>query len=128
MEAPRTNQEPVFDGSGPGNDASPADAFAVAVSALMEERGLSVRSLAKRAGVSPGHLSRVARAADGKRPSPALVLRVSKALELRDDFFLEARRAMVHRAVDMDPEFANRVYAGVAETRNEITGASARSD
>jgi len=128
MEAPRTNQEPVFDGSGPGNDASPADAFAVAVSALMEERGLSVRSLAKRAGVSPGHLSRVARAADGKRPSPALVLRVSKALELRDDFFLEARRATIHRVVDIDPAFANRVYTDAAETRSEIRAPPERTD
>jgi transcriptional regulator with XRE-family HTH domain len=62
------------------------------VTRLLKEKGWSIRELARRAGVTDVHLSRVLRRANYKTPSAELARRVAVALELPDDYFLEFGR------------------------------------
>src|SRR5690242_17457523 len=59
---------------------------------LLRERGLSLRAVARRAGVNDAHLSRALRGARSKSVSGDLAGRVAHALELPEDYFIEYRR------------------------------------
>jgi transcriptional regulator with XRE-family HTH domain len=75
----------------------------------MDERGLSLRGLAGRAGVDPSHLSRVLRA-KGKVPSADLAAAVAVALGLDRDYFVEYREQRVIAAIRSDPRLRESVY------------------
>lgn len=83
--------------------------FGVEVTALLEQRGLSLRALALRAGVSAGHLSMVIHGHRGlgNPPTDELVERLAAALEVEPDFFADYRR---RRAVEDYPEAIDRLY------------------
>ena len=71
---------------------------------------LSVRALAKMVGVSPSHLSRVIRCADGKRPSLDLLQRLARALGVPTDYFIEIRTAAVIAVLKTDSDLTDNLY------------------
>ena len=77
--------------------------FGPAVAALIRERQIGVRRLARMTGVTPGHMSRVLRQTGGKRPSATLIQRVTEVLELPDHYFREQRRDRLLARLDEDP-------------------------
>lgn len=77
---------------------------------LLAERGLSVRSVAQAANISPSHLSRALRGKDYKTPGPRLTRAVAAALALPEDYFPEAREAYVLDRVKSDPPLRDRLY------------------
>lgn len=81
------------------------------LSALLAARpDLSMRALAKAVGVSPGHLSRVIRGADGKRASLELLDRLARELGLPADYFVETRIARVLLMIHTDPQLTDGLY------------------
>ena len=81
---------------------------------LLEERGLTLRGLARLAGVDHAHLSRVLRHQPGKRPSADLARRIAQALELPEDFFPEAREGLVVEHVRRNPKLRDELYDRLA--------------
>jgi transcriptional regulator with XRE-family HTH domain len=77
---------------------------------LLDERRLTLRALARSVGVDHAHLSRVLRQRDGKRPTAELAVRIAKALELPEDFFVEFREAAVVEAVRQDGALRDDLY------------------
>lgn len=77
---------------------------------LLEERGLSIRAIARAADVDPAHLSRVLRGVRGKTPSPELARRVAEALGLPRDYFPEWREAVILHRIREDPALRDRIY------------------
>jgi transcriptional regulator with XRE-family HTH domain len=71
---------------------------------------MSIRALATKVPVTAGHMSRVLRSADGKRPTPTLLRRISEILDLPSDFFIEVRRACVQELVAADDGLTDRLY------------------
>jgi transcriptional regulator with XRE-family HTH domain len=71
---------------------------------------LSVRALAKAVGVSPSHLSRVIRGADGKRPSLDLLQRLARTLGVPTDYFIETRTAAVIAVLKTDAGLTDNLY------------------
>jgi len=84
--------------------------FVVELPRLLEQRHLSIRALARQAGVTDAHLSRVLRRADYKTPSGDLTRRVAVALGLPEDYFPEYREAFVIDTIRNDPELRDRLY------------------
>ena len=78
---------------------------------LLEERGYSLRRLAREAGVDPSHLSRVLRQTGYKTPSGELTGKVAEALGLPSDYFPEYRQAVVLARVRTDTALRERLYA-----------------
>lgn len=78
---------------------------------LLEERGYSLRRLAREAGVDPSHLSRVLRQTGYKTPSGELTGKVAEALGFPKDYFPEYRQAVVLERVQTDTELRERLYA-----------------
>ncbi len=83
--------------------------FGRAVAAAMRERQIGVRQLARQAGISPGHLSRVLREVDGKRATPELIERVREALKFPEAFFVESRRHRIVALLETDPELTDEI-------------------
>jgi transcriptional regulator with XRE-family HTH domain len=77
---------------------------------LLEDRGLSIRAIARAADVDAAHLSRVLRGARGKTTSPELARRVAEALGLPSDYFPEWREAVILRRIREDPALRDRIY------------------
>jgi transcriptional regulator with XRE-family HTH domain len=71
---------------------------------------MSVRQLAKDAGVSDAHLSRVLRGVNYKSPSGDLTRRVALALGLSEDYFPEFREAFVLERVRATPSLREQLY------------------
>lgn len=84
--------------------------FVEVVPRLLEERGMSLRALARAAEVNAGHLSRVLRQRDYKSPSAELTERVALAFELPRDYFPEFREAVVIRRIRSDARLRDEVY------------------
>jgi transcriptional regulator with XRE-family HTH domain len=84
--------------------------FVEELPSLLEERGMSLRAVARAAGVGDDHLSRVLRGARSKKASPELTKRVAAALGLPDDYFVEARLDFVSQRLSRDPALLDRVY------------------
>lgn len=78
--------------------------------ALMDERDLSLRGLARRARVDASHLSRIISGDYTSPPSAELLARISDALELDAGYFIEARVAALHDRILKDPELRDRLY------------------
>ena len=77
---------------------------------LLQERGLSLRSLGERVGVTGAHLSRVVRRADYKTVSPELAGRVARALGLPIDYFPEYREGYIIERIRSDRRLRDRLY------------------
>lgn len=84
--------------------------LAECLEALLRERGMSIRELARRTETSPSHLSRIMRGVEEKRPSGALASRVATALDLPPDHFAEARLAAILEILRADSERRDDVY------------------
>lgn len=84
--------------------------FVKELPALIEDRGLSIRAVARSAEVDPGHLSRVLRGARGKTVSPELAARVAKSLGLPEDYFPEWREAIIVDRIHKDPKLRDQIY------------------
>jgi transcriptional regulator with XRE-family HTH domain len=91
--------------------------FGKATTALMRERQMGVRQLARQVEISPGYLSRVLREVDGRRPSPQLVERVREALGLPAGFFVESRLRKAVALLEQDPGLVDQITPGTAKTR-----------
>jgi len=77
---------------------------------LLTERGMSLRALAGRAGVSASYLSRVLRHAEYKTAGPELARKVALALGLPKDYFLEFREGFVIDRVRADAQLRDQLY------------------
>ena len=84
--------------------------FVDEVPRLLEARRMSIRQLARLAGVTDAHLSRVLRGADYKSVSESLARRVAISLELPEDYFPEVREAVVIERVRRDGRFRDELY------------------
>jgi transcriptional regulator with XRE-family HTH domain len=84
--------------------------FSDQVPRLLHERGLSIRALARAAGVTDAHLSRVLRRVNYKTASTDLARRVALALDLPVDYFPEFREGVVIDRVKHDPKLRDRLY------------------
>jgi len=80
----------------------------------MNERGLSLRTIAQRADVSHSHLSRALRGGTGRSASPELIAAVAVAFGLPEDYFPEVRHARVMAALRQRPDALNRLYDGLS--------------
>lgn len=78
---------------------------------LLEERNLSVRALAIKAGVSASHLGRVLRQRDYKTPSAELCCRLARALDLPEDYWPDYRERFVIDRVRSDPQLREDLYS-----------------
>ena len=74
---------------------------------------MSQRALAREAGVSASHLSRVLRREDYKTASRELAANVARVLGLPDDYFPEYREAIVIERVRRDANWRERLYRQV---------------
>ena len=77
---------------------------------LLEEKGLTLRSLARAVGVNHAHLSRIVRHQGGKTAGPDLARRVAEAFGLPPDFFPEYREATVVERVRRDANLRDELY------------------
>ena len=77
---------------------------------LLEERGLSLRAIARQVGVTDAHLSRVLRGANYKTVSPRLAARIGDALGLGADFFPEAREGYVIEEIRSDADLRDEIF------------------
>lgn len=76
---------------------------------LLQEKGLTLRGLARAAGVDHAHLSRLIRHR-GQRPSADLAERIAEALELPRGFFPESREAVVVEEVRRNADLRDELY------------------
>jgi len=90
--------------------------FADELPRLLEERGLSIRTVARAAGVTGAHLSRVLRGVNYKTVSPDLARRVALALDLPEDYFPEQREGVVIQRIRNDPKLRDELYARISQT------------
>lgn len=77
---------------------------------LLDEHGLSMRELARRADVDQSHLSRLSAGPSGGLASGSLAERVAEALGLPSDYFPEARRSRLLEAIDRDSDLRDKLY------------------
>ena len=84
---------------------------------LLAERNLSLRAVARESEVSHSFLSRVLRERDYKRASPELARRVAKALDLPEDFFVEAREGFIIERMKGDPRIREELYDTLRKRR-----------
>ena len=84
--------------------------FDEALSALLDERGISQRKLAQLIDVNPSHLSRVLNPANAIQPSAELIRRVTEALGLPHGYFAEARETFVTLLVHADSRLRDELY------------------
>jgi transcriptional regulator with XRE-family HTH domain len=91
--------------------------FVEELPALLRERQLSLRSLARDAGVTDPHLSRLLRGVGYRtRPSADLARRIALALGLPADYFREYREAVVIEQVKRDPKLREELYDQLKKT------------
>jgi transcriptional regulator with XRE-family HTH domain len=88
----------------------PSKSFREELPNLLNERGLSLRALARAAGVGHDQLSRALSGDRNARASGDLAQAVSRALSLPDDYFAEARLAQIMAALRQDHQLLDRVY------------------
>lgn len=94
--------------------------FVVEARRLMQQENLTLRDLAAQADVDDGYLAHVLNGK--KRASEDLVLRVSLALDLPADYFIEYRRAAVDEYLKHEPRIVNRLYYG--DVRGRLRGSA----
>jgi len=86
-----------------------AEPFGVAIERLMNESGLTYRSLAARTELSAGYLNHLVH---GNRPVPsnAVIDRLATALEVDPDHFQEYRMRIIAERLVEKPELVDRLY------------------
>jgi transcriptional regulator with XRE-family HTH domain len=85
--------------------------FASELAEILTKRGISQRELAEAAEVCQSHLSRLLRQADSRlHPSPDLMRRISVALDLRADHFVEYRQHVLIERIRSDLAFCDAAY------------------
>jgi transcriptional regulator with XRE-family HTH domain len=89
---------------------------------LLHERGISPTTVARKAGVSPSHLSRVLRGIDYKTPSAELTEKIARALDLSPDYFPEYREGTVVTHVKSQPAFRDRLFDEITAGRRHLGG------
>jgi len=91
--------------------------FARELPDLLRSRGLTLRSLAREVGgLDHAYLSRMI---NGNAPiNIDHVRRISRHLELGDDYFPELREAEVVKAIREDPDLRDEVFAKVMRRRS----------
>jgi transcriptional regulator with XRE-family HTH domain len=100
--------------------------FAEELPRLLGERKLSLRAVARESELSHGFLSRILRERDDKRASPEVARRVAKALDLPEDFFVEAREGFIIDVMKGDPGLREELYDRLRRRRPQkkrVTGA-----
>lgn len=86
--------------------------FADELPDLLDKRGISLRALARSAGVNDAHLSRLLRGVGYRtRPSRDLAQRIAEALDLPHDYFTEYREAVVIDEIKRNPRLRDQLYA-----------------
>lgn len=90
------------------NEIGTREPLGQAVRRLLTERGVSLRGLAREAGISHCYLFRVL---EGKQPpSDNLLRRVTVALGLPEDYFREVRLRRIIEAAKADDSLADWMY------------------
>ena len=84
---------------------------------LLAERNLTIRGLARQAGVTDSHLSRVLRGVAYKTPSSELARRVAVALDLPQDYFPEYREAFVIERIKADAQLRDQLYRKLGKSQ-----------
>ena len=102
--------------------------FGPAAVAIMQTRQVGVRCLARAAGVSAGHMSRVLREADGKRPSPDLIERVTEILDLPEGYFVEQRCVRIVGLLEADPGLVDQLGAAISRAESSPSDFANRID
>jgi transcriptional regulator with XRE-family HTH domain len=82
----------------------------------MEERGVTYRQLAARAGLSAGYLNHMVH---GNRPVPAndVIARLAGALGVEPEHFREYRIRVITERLEEMPDLVDRLYRRLAEER-----------
>lgn len=92
--------------------------FAQELPELLRERQMSIRQLSRQAGVGNAHLSRLLRGVGYRtKPSKELARRVAEALDLKPDYFLEYREAVVIEAIREQPQLREELYDRLTKRR-----------
>lgn len=92
-------------------DASVRDALPP----LLASHGMTLRALARDAGLSHSHLSRVLAGKNGKVVSGNAAARIAMALGLPQDYFPEYRVAAILEAVSDDAALRDRLYGALGK-------------
>ena len=90
------------------------DAFGPTVERLMNEAGLTYRSLAEKTKLSAGYLNHLVH---GNRPVPAnpVMQSIAKAVGVKADSFREFRIRKVSEALAKKPELVDKVYVDIVK-------------
>jgi transcriptional regulator with XRE-family HTH domain len=85
------------------------DPFGPSVVRLMEETGMTYRSLAAQSGLSAGYLNHVVH---GNRPVPSneVVERIARPLGVEPEHFLEYRVRVITERLERMPDLVDRLY------------------
>ena len=86
-----------------------SEPFGAAIEELMNETGVTYRSLAQKTGLSAGYLNHLVH---GNRPVPSteVVERLADALDVEADHFLEYRVRAITEQLERSPETVDRLY------------------
>jgi transcriptional regulator with XRE-family HTH domain len=91
--------------------------FADEVPRLLEQRGWSIRRLAREAGVERGYLWKVIRRRGYKTPSARLAEAVAAALDLPPDYFPEYPEGLVVERVRRDGRVRDAFFDALAQEK-----------
>ncbi len=86
-----------------------SEAFGPAVERLMNETGLTYRSLAAKTGLSAGYLNHLVH---GNRPVPSndVVETLANALGVEPEYFREYRLRVITEKLEAMPDLVDRLY------------------
>ena len=87
--------------------------FGATVERLMAESGLTYRGLAAKTGLSAGYINHLVH---GNRPVPSadVVVRISRALGVKPEYFREHRLRVIFDRLEQMPEMVDRLYKRLA--------------
>jgi transcriptional regulator with XRE-family HTH domain len=85
------------------------DPFGPTLERLMQESGVTYRSLADKTKLSAGYLNHLVH---GNRPVPSddIVVRLAKALKVEPEHFREYRLRLITQRLEQMPELIDRLY------------------
>jgi|GEM_PF-6815860 len=85
--------------------------FAEELPMLLDERQVSLRSMATRLELDHSFLSRAVRGADGKVLTLELIHRIAAELSIPPDHFVEVREALVIEKIRSDGALRDRLHS-----------------
>ena len=90
-----------------------ADPFGVATERLMNETGVTYRSLATQTGLSAGYLNHLVH---GNRPVPSnrVIAKLAEALAVEPDHFREYRMRIITERLAERPDMVDRLYRSLS--------------